>query len=476
MFWDDTSKRLIVGAEQFTNKFFVSSETGDDNNNGTSEGTAFATIDMALESVSANGCIDVLDSATYTLSYPIIISDTVTLNMPLATLKGEIILGTGSRFIAKAHSPSGNGQTMVSCIGTSGSAYTVYGMNSTGYSDIIHFAPAISGGYIVANTKHITVGSSTVGHENILIYSSAGSTGINIATDGAKFSSDKALNYGYPADLVYGDTGYAQWYTDVVGYPITITYDIGTGTTVSSYKMKATSSGTRMPKDWKLYGQLADAGWVELDSQTGITWGAYEEKEFTIATPDSYDEYKIVVASSTHETRLQIDEIGFWAGIASVGGDVMITSELLTLGNYAKGILAHDAGQRVVTNINNIYQTAGTSDAIFIDMSAGVVAHRGNVATADILWNKTGGTLIWDVNFESGTQTGSADYFDIRNTDLALGTAQGQMAFWDATLSKWTYTETSEMFWDDTTKRIALNSLAISDQYVNLSEPTLTYT
>lgn len=405
---------------KYDTKWFVSEDIGSDDNDGLSDATPFATIEKAVENCSSNDLVEVLDSNTYTLTAPLAIPAMVTVSMPNAAIQGEISLSNSSRLIAKSHAPIANGQTMVSCIGTSGAAYTVYGMNSTGYSDIIHFKPAAVGGYIVANAKHITVGTSTDGHENILVYSTAGSSGVNFATDGDNFSSDKALNYGYPADLVYGDTGYSQWYTDIVGLPVTITYDNGTGITASSYKMKATSSGTRMPKNWKVYGQLAGGGWTELDSQSDITWGAYEEKEFTIGTTGNYDEYKIVVASSGHPTRLQIDDIGFWAGVASVGGDVMIVSDILTLGEYAQGILAHDEGQRVITNINNIYETTDGEGDVFIDMSKGIISHRGNVAACETLWTKTGGTLIWDVGFSAGMQTGSdpvAEYYNLRNID-----------------------------------------------------------
>ena len=37
------------------------------------------------------------------------------------------------------------------------------------------------------------------------------------------------------------------------------------------------------------------------------------------------------------------------------------------------------------------------------------------------------------------------------------GTAQGQMMFWDATLNIWVPTETSELVWDDTNKRLGVN-------------------
>jgi len=41
--------------------------------------------------------------------------------------------------------------------------------------------------------------------------------------------------------------------------------------------------------------------------------------------------------------------------------------------------------------------------------------------------------------------------------EVEAGTAQGQIMFWDATLDKWVHTETSELFWDDTNKRIGIN-------------------
>lgn len=38
------------------------------------------------------------------------------------------------------------------------------------------------------------------------------------------------------------------------------------------------------------------------------------------------------------------------------------------------------------------------------------------------------------------------------------GTAQGQLAFWDATAAKWVHTETSEMMWDDSNKRFGIGT------------------
>lgn len=41
---------------------------------------------------------------------------------------------------------------------------------------------------------------------------------------------------------------------------------------------------------------------------------------------------------------------------------------------------------------------------------------------------------------------------------IEYGTAQGQMAFWDATRNTWAHTETSELFWDDTGKNFGLKT------------------
>jgi len=44
-------------------------------------------------------------------------------------------------------------------------------------------------------------------------------------------------------------------------------------------------------------------------------------------------------------------------------------------------------------------------------------------------------------------------YLQVVNYKLIDGTAQGQMLFWDAAAGKWTYTEVTELFWDDVNKR-----------------------
>ena len=47
---------------------------------------------------------------------------------------------------------------------------------------------------------------------------------------------------------------------------------------------------------------------------------------------------------------------------------------------------------------------------------------------------------------------------------IEIGTAQGQLAFWDATTLKWVHTETSELFWDDAGKKFGIGTTAPSQK------------
>lgn len=79
--------------------------------------------------------------------------------------------------------------------------------------------------------------------------------------------------------------------------------------------------------------------------------------------------------------------------------------------------------------------------------------------------------LVYSVKKLSGLKADSAlvnyildsDYQLLNKTDFMYGepgTAQGQLAFWDATAAKWVHTETSEMVWDDVNKRFGIGKTA----------------
>lgn len=394
------------------NTIYVESVRGDDDNDGLSPAVPKKTIVAALLATQAfspvpfvsRAMVKVLDSAVY--SENVIIPGATTLDMSSACLSGTVTLGNYSRFLAIRHTPSANSQDMVTNLATASSLYQVCMCNSTGYSGIMHFVNSVVSAIMSCHMERFIVGDG-----NQITNAAAGSVGVNFATDGAKFSSDKTINYGYASNLVYGNAGYAQWYLDVVGTPVAITYAAGSEYTATTYKMKAmATSGSRMPRDWTLYGRLGGefSVWVELDTQTGIVWAANEEKEFTILHPESFDTYKIVVSATSHATRMEIADIGFWAGIEGIGGTIHSFSDLTQIGSAAVGYQCEDENAKFLIRSQRTI-CAGN----LIVQSAGEVDFAGQFVDATLLYIVTGGILSWDVarigtaydNSISGTPT-----------------------------------------------------------------------
>ena len=65
------------------------------------------------------------------------------------------------------------------------------------------------------------------------------------------------------------------------------------------------------------------------------------------------------------------------------------------------------------------------------------------------------GTAVDDILIWDGDSWEVGDITDLTEI-LPAGTAAGQMLFWTGT--EWTYTETSELYWDDTRKRVGIKN------------------
>ncbi len=66
------------------------------------------------------------------------------------------------------------------------------------------------------------------------------------------------------------------------------------------------------------------------------------------------------------------------------------------------------------------------------------------------------------------------ELFPLIDSRLEFGTAQGQLVFWDSTLSQWVHTETSELFWNDTSKGLSLITGELTYGSINRASGTLT--
>ena len=95
-------------------------------------------------------------------------------------------------------------------------------------------------------------------------------------------------------------------------------------------------------------------------------------------------------------------------------------------------------GYFVSTNIENVLQ-----EIVGVILPGDYLRLDGtNVPTANYNWTT-------DL-----TTTGTITAANL--SDMEDGTAQGQMAFWDAGTSEWVHTETSELIWDDVNKRLGI--------------------
>ena len=77
--------------------------------------------------------------------------------------------------------------------------------------------------------------------------------------------------------------------------------------------------------------------------------------------------------------------------------------------------------------------------------------HHGRLCKKILIDGSVAGDiLIWD-----GDSWEVGDITDLTEV-LPAGTAAGQMLFWTGT--EWTYTETSELYWDDSNKRLGIGT------------------
>jgi hypothetical protein len=96
------------------------------------------------------------------------------------------------------------------------------------------------------------------------------------------------------------DGGTQKWSNDSgTGW---LKWNCGTGVkkAISAYTVTSRGDGydTSVMNTWKLYGSNDDNTWVELDSQTSISWATAEMKTFTLATPSAPYQYFKIEGSS----------------------------------------------------------------------------------------------------------------------------------------------------------------------------------
>jgi hypothetical protein len=78
-----------------------------------------------------------------------------------------------------------------------------------------------------------------------------------------------------------------------------LTPNFGVNKRVARYAIyPANNTDSVNPTAWKFYGSANGSSWTELDSRTGITWTDSTMQNFDIASPGTYQYYKIAMSAA----------------------------------------------------------------------------------------------------------------------------------------------------------------------------------
>jgi hypothetical protein len=253
---------------------------------------------------------------------------------------------------------------------------------------------------------------------------------------------------------------------------------------LTSYSIKGYSDPIFAPNTWKLYGSTDKTSWVELDSQSGITWAGGDTKSYTVSNIVGYNYYNITVTSNNGGVNTVIDEIIFYgtdpvtppvasftttgAGINSVYPSYVTFTDTSTNsptttnmsfgdGTWSNGT-AHSwtrfynvAGYYSPRLICNNTNTTGVGDytataAIQLETDFdnnvtswvhfnGVDGSTTIIGEAGLAWTSAGGAALSTTQKKFGTaslglQSNDARIFTSGDTSLNIGVGNATIEFW----------------------------------------------
>ncbi len=136
----------------------------------------------------------------------------------------------------------------------------------------------------------------------------------NLAVTGANYGSDPAVSLGANANLVEGNSGFAQWAKGGTINDLNIWYDFGVLTRVNALEMFCQMSG-RAPLQFVFESSAnsttgMDGDWTELFTQaTDLNWISASRKDFQVGTPGNYRFYRLRPTKVADANATRINEI-----------------------------------------------------------------------------------------------------------------------------------------------------------------------
>ena len=248
------------------------------------------------------------------------------------------------------------------------------------------------------------------------------------------------------------------------------TVNTSSATTYQGYSAALTSAGTVHSNYHKFFDAGSDyiSGMNFTASSTDVTIGVGSFK--TIYTPITTEEKRVgadtlyfIKNDSSYATSTSLDFDDEYGDGTAIGNQRYFNATLNIVKNgdtriYALVQNGADGEYLTVSAAlkdefnRTVYQPSDTIlKNLFVPVCRVIIQRNGAVYTIQEI---TTGVYALDLR---GTTIGAGGGATA-GSNILNGTSQGQMTFWNASTGEWNYTETGELFWDDTNKWLAIGT------------------
>lgn len=109
---------------------------------------------------------------------------------------------------------------------------------------------------------------------------------------------------GYPAWYAFNGANANEWYSAGTAFPHWLRVDMGAVAAVAKYSIRRDDNYVNEnPRTWVFQGSSDNTNWVDLDTQTDVTFaGAFEVKEFVLSSTATYRYYRLFITKTAANT------------------------------------------------------------------------------------------------------------------------------------------------------------------------------
>lgn len=151
-----------------------------------------------------------------------------------------------------------------------------------------------------------------------------------VASASASYS-DSYAPYRAFNKLLYANGDY-YWQEPSTSFPQWISYKFDTPKKICKYTITyiAWADTTRAPRNWIFQGSNDGMTWINLDSQSGISFSYGEKKNFTFENTANYSTYRIYITAS-NGTATAIDEIEMMEKVQNNATSISLDKSIIDL-------------------------------------------------------------------------------------------------------------------------------------------------